>query len=56
MPGLAEGLPIEKILLIEVDLRQVLGAHLHFNPTGGAGSVSATIVIQPTPEQLRRLQ
>jgi hypothetical protein len=48
MPGLTEGLPIEQILLIEVDLRQVLGTNLDFDPTGGAGGVTTTIVIQPT--------
>jgi hypothetical protein len=56
MPGLDEGFPIEEILLIEVDLRQILSAHLYFDATGGAGGVPTTIVVQPTPEQLRRLQ
>ncbi|MCG3773771.1 MAG: hypothetical protein JW395_0585 [Nitrospira sp.] len=56
MPGLAEGFPIEEVLLIEVDLRQILGAHLHFDPAGGTGGVPTTIVVQSTPKQLRRFQ
>ena len=56
MPRLTEGFPIEEILLIKVDLRQVLGTDLHFDPTGGAGGIPTTIVVQRKPENLRRLQ
>jgi hypothetical protein len=54
VPRLTEGFSIEKVLLIEVDLRQILGADLYFDPTGGAGGIPTTIVIQHKPKQLRR--
>src|SRR6185295_4936230 len=56
MPRLTQCFSIKEILLIKIDLRQVLGADLHFDPTSGAGGVPTTVVIQHKSENLRCLQ
>jgi hypothetical protein len=56
MPGLAERFPIEEILLLEVDLRKMLGPLLNLDPTGGTGGISTAIMIERKPEFLCRIE
>jgi hypothetical protein len=49
MPRLGERLPIEEILFLELDFRQMLGALLDFHPTCGTGRIPAAIMIERKP-------
>jgi hypothetical protein len=52
MPPLRQGLSIEKILLIEIDLREMFFSDLYFNSARGARSIPTTVVIERKPQGL----
>jgi len=56
MPRLRQGFTIQQILFVEINLRQIVPTHLHFNAARGTGRVAAAIMIQFKPKRLGGLQ
>jgi len=52
MPRLRQGFTIQQILFVEINLRQIVPTHLHFNAARGTGRVAAAIMIQFKPKRL----
>src|SRR5690242_19165743 len=46
MPGFTQRFAIQKVLLLEVDLRQMLCALLDLHTTGRAGGIASAVVVQ----------
>jgi hypothetical protein len=55
MVRLAQGFPIQQVLLVKIDLRELVMSHLHFDPTGGTGRIPSTVVIQGKTKRFGRV-
>jgi len=56
MSGLAQVFPIEEILFVKIDLRELIKAGLDLDPAGCAGGIAPAVVIEGKPERFGRFQ
>src|SRR5689334_17567969 len=56
VPWLGERLPVQKVLLVEIDLRQMLPTALDFHPARRARGVSAAVMVEGKAQRLGRVE
>jgi hypothetical protein len=56
MPWFAQRFTVKKILLLEVDFRQMLGTLLDLDTTGRARGIASAIMIKREPQFLRGIK